>query len=439
MGLAAIDENRSAWAADLPPYEPTAPLRGRAAADVAIVGAGLTGVSTAWHLSRRFPDRRIVLLEARVLGNGASGRNGGQALSWINGVPTTDPELARRVFALTRDGIDLIESLAREHAPAAGFTRNGCLEVYTDQRNAELGQAQVERLRGLGVPLRWLSGREAGVHGACGATLDPTAGQLSTLALLRGLRPALLAAGVALYEASPVLRIVPGRTICLTTPQGELRAAALVLATNAYTPALGWFRHAMLPLHSHVLATAPLSPAARSALGWGSADGFSDDLDRIAYGCRTGSGRLVFGGGSNAAYRYLYGGRTALAGPDGAARRAEAAIRDTMARYFPGLKDVAPAAAWAGTLAITLDRVCTIGVGGEAANVYHALGYSGHGVVLAMLAGRILCDLYAGDHEPWRDFPFYQRRPPRLPPEPLRWLGYQIYTRLTGRSPRRPA
>ena len=78
-----------------------------------------------------------------------------------------------------------------------------------------------------------------------------------------------------------------------------------------------------------------------------------------------------------------------------------------------------------------------MGVRGEHRNVYYALGYSGHGVALAMLAGRVLCDLYSGDHDAWRDLPFYQKPLPRLPPEPLRWLGYQLYTRLTGRSPRR--
>jgi glycine/D-amino acid oxidase-like deaminating enzyme len=78
-----------------------------------------------------------------------------------------------------------------------------------------------------------------------------------------------------------------------------------------------------------------------------------------------------------------------------------------------------------------------MGVRGDAKNVLYALGYSGHGFVLAMLAGRVLCDLYSGEHDPWRGYPFYQRRLPRIPPEPLRWLGYQLYTRLTGRSPRR--
>jgi glycine/D-amino acid oxidase-like deaminating enzyme len=78
-----------------------------------------------------------------------------------------------------------------------------------------------------------------------------------------------------------------------------------------------------------------------------------------------------------------------------------------------------------------------MGVSGENWNVYHALGYSGHGVSLALLAGRVLADLYEGNHEPWRELPFYQKRLLPLPPEPLRWLGYQAYTRLTGRSPRK--
>ena len=110
-----------------------------------------------------------------------------------------------------------------------------------------------------------------------------------------------------------------------------------------------------------------------------------------------------------------------------------------MTRYFPALSEAPVAHRWAGTLAITLDRVCSMGVAGESRNVYHALGYSGHGVALALLAGRVLADLYEGNHEAWRDLPFYQKRLLPLPPEPLRWLGYQAYTRFTGRSPRRRA
>ena len=104
---------------------------------------------------------------------------------------------------------------------------------------------------------------------------------------------------------------------------------------------------------------------------------------------------------------------------------------------FPALSALAPAACWTGALDLTFDRAPSIGTTGARGNVYYALGYSGHGLALGMQAGRVIADLYAGDRDAWRGFPFYQRRMPRIPPEPLRWIGYQAYTRLTGRSPRR--
>jgi glycine/D-amino acid oxidase-like deaminating enzyme len=239
------------------------------------------------------------------------------------------------------------------------------------------------------------------------------------------------------HEDTPVVRIEEGRTIRVVTSAGEVRAGALVLATNGYTPSLGYFRRQVLPLHSHMLALGPLAAGEWTNLGWGEWDGFTDDLDRIAYAARTPEGRLVFGGGSNGAYAYRFGGTPVypaerLAAPTEAMRR-------TLARYFPRLRDVPVTHRWTGTLGITLDRVCSMGVRGEHRNVYHALGYSGHGLALSLLAGQVLADLYAGNHDAWRDAPFYQRRLRPIPPEPVAWLGYQAYTRLTGRSPRRQA
>lgn len=442
MRVADVDVNRSIWALELEqassvPRAPAPPLGARIVADVAVIGGGFTGMSTAWHLAQRFPERRVVLLEARTIGNGASGRNGGQVLNWLNGVANDDPEVARRVFAFTQQGISLIEEIASAHAPPGTFVRRGCLELYTDAARAEDAHAEVERLQALGIPVRWLERGAVDMAGVHGATLDPTAGRVDGLALLRAWQPALVAGGVAIHEATPVLRIEAGAPLRVVTARVEVRAAAVVLATNAYTPALGFFRDAILPLHAHALATPVLSEDLWRATGIGAYDGFSDDLDRIAYGCRTASGRLVFGGGSNAAYRYRFGGKAAFDPTPRDRERTVAALRSTLARYFPALTTVEPAASWSGLLDLTFDRAPSIGVTGERGNVYYALGYSGHGLTLGMQAGRVLADLYAGDHDAWRAFPFYQRRLPRIPPEPLRWLGYQAYTRLTGRSPRR--
>jgi len=423
------------WVAETDVPRPTQKLTGRIVTDIAIVGGGFTGVSTAWHLRQRSPGLGIVLLEACTLGSGASGRNGGQVLNWINGVTPQTPEATRRIHGATRAGIDLAEELATRYAPPGTFRRQGCLEVYTHPRRAEAAHQHAESLSAAGIPAEFLPASALGVAGAYGAILDPLAGRLNGYALLGALRPPLVASGVSVYEHTPVRRVHDGVEIVLETPEGEVRARALVLATNAYTPALGFFRRGILPLHSHVLATAPLPEADWSRMGWGHWDGFTDDLDRIAYACRTPGDRLLFGGGGNPAYAYRFGGA-----PVGGAREGDRATRfmqAAMTRYFPTLAQTPVAHRWSGTLAITLDRVCSMGVGGANRNLYHALGYSGHGIALALLAGRVIADLYEGNHEAWRDLPFYQKRLLPLPPEPLRWLGYQAYTRLTGRSPRR--
>lgn len=434
-----IDENRSCWLAELPPYHPGPALANDREADVAIVGGGLTGVSTAWHLAEQAPDCRIVLLEARSLANGASGRNGGQVLHGINGVEPRNAAMAHRIREATGLGIDIIERLCSSVALDTGFVRSGCLEVATSARSAENGQRHVEQNQAWGIPLRWLPGSAVAVHGTHGAVLDPGTGRVNSAALVRGLREPLRERGVEIYENSPVSRIEEGATIAITAAGHTIRARALVLATNAYTPALGYFRSGILPLHSHVIATAPIAAAAWQQLGWRDHDAFSDDRDRISYGCRTPGGRLLFGGGSNAAYTYRFGGTAALEHQPPAA---EVALERRLRDYVPGLDDaVAGTSAiehrWSGPVALTFDRVCSMGVGGVHANVYYALGYSGHGLALAALAGRVIADSYAGDRDQWRDLPFYQKRLLPMPPEPLRWTGYQIYTRLTGRSPRR--
>lgn len=436
MRPAPLDDNRSAWLAPLPPYAPLPALRGEVNADVAIIGGGITGVSTALHLAERHPDRRVVLLEARELASGASGRNGGQVLNGINGVEPRDGEAARRVFAATHAGIDIMASLAARSTVDCGFSRRGALEVYTTPASAEEAQARCETWRGWGLPVQWLPGAAVGMHGVLGAVFDPTAARINCAALLRGLRPELLARGVQVHEQTPVLRVEGGATLTLQTPEGAVRAGAVVLATNGYTPRLGFFRGGILPLHSHVVATAPLDDARWTALG--RADlGFADDLDRIAYGARTTDDRLLFGGGSNAAYSYLFGGSPVYHQSAARAAAHYDAVERRMRGYFPGLADVPVTHRWTGTLGVTFDRVCTMGVTGPHRNIYHALGYSGHGLALGALAGRVLRDLYSDDHEPWKALPFYQRRPPMIPPEPLRWLGYQVVTGLTGRSPRK--
>jgi glycine/D-amino acid oxidase-like deaminating enzyme len=432
-----FDENRSIWLADKEPYASAPPLDRRVRADVAIVGGGFTGISTAYHLSKRFPDKRIVLLEAKVLANGASGRNGGQMLNWVHGFDVETPIEARRIYDLTRETVDEMLAIIAEHGLSVPHRRDGHLEVFTEARTADEAQAAIEALSDADLPLRFLDRAQLEelieLRGVEAGVLDPLGGQIDGLAFIRGLRPVLERRGVEIFESTPVLRIREGRTVEIETPKATVEAGAIVLATNAYTPHLGYFRHAVVPLHSHVIGTEALSSDEWAGLGWKSGVNFIDDRGRLSYGTLTATGRVIFGGGSNSSYHYGFGNRTAF---DGSAERGFEDIRKQLLAYLPRLAEVPLSHRWSGPVGLTLSRLCTMGVRGAHQNVFYSIGYSGHGVTLANLAGKVLTDLMSGTDEKWKGLPFYQRKPRFVPPEPFRFLGYHAYTRLTGRSPR---
>jgi gamma-glutamylputrescine oxidase len=435
-----IDDNRSLWIAQTPDYHPTAPLREPISADVAIIGGGFTGVSTAYHLSRRYPEKRVVLLEAKTLANGASGRNGGMMLNWLPSMYGYSPEMTQRVYQMTSAGIQQIVSLIRQHQLPVSYRMDGTLTVYTDAQRAEAAHQEAEQLQQIGIPMRYLDAEQLkaclNLQGVYGAVLDPNSGQINGAQLVRGLLPVLQAQGVEVYEQTPVLSIREGQTLTLTTPNAEIKAAAVVLATNGYTGKLGYFRDALFPLHSHVFATKALSSAEQAGLGWHATAGYSDDLDRIAYSSTTPEGHIVFGGGSNQAYAYLFKNRVSFPGSPESAAGSFRKMRDTMSQYLPASAALDIPYRWTGTLGITFNRQPLIGVRGEHQNIYYALGYCGHGVTLANIAGEMLTDMYSGDDERWRGFSFYRAPYIPIPPEPFRWLGYQAFTRLTGKSPR---
>lgn len=435
-----IDDNRSLWASQTPDYQPGPPLRDNVTADLAIIGGGFTGVSTAYHFNRRYPDKRVVLLEAKTLANGASGRNGGLMLNWVTGVTDDSPEMTRRIYQTTSAGIRMIREIIERHQLAVSHRCDGTLTAFTDAGRAEAAHAEAEYHQQLGIPTRFLDvaelKRALALEGVHGAQLDPESGQINGAQLVRGLRPVLVEQGVQVYEQTPVLKIREGATVTLTTPGGEVRAKAVVLATNGYTGALGYFRDALFPLHSHVFATAPLTPEQQAALGWRRFAGYSDDLDRIAYSSLTSEGHMVFGGGSNQSYAYCFSDRTAYPGAPESAAKSFRHIERTMHDYVPASARLPIAFRWTGTLGITLNRTPLMGVRGDNRNIFYAIGYCGHGVTLGNIAGQVLTDLYSGDDERWRGLPFYQPRYAPIPPEPFRWIGYQTFTRLTGKSPR---
>ncbi|MBZ0289487.1 MAG: FAD-binding oxidoreductase, partial [Anaerolineae bacterium] len=391
-----IDANQSVWTTETPDYLPGAPLTKTISADLAIIGGGFTGTSTAYHFSRRYPEKRVVLLEAKTLANGASGRNGGMLLNGLTDpLSYATPEMVKRVYETTCAGMDDMLAVIQRHNLTVSHRMDGTVTIYTDTERAETAHAEVEQQRQLGIPVEFIDAatlaQKLNLQGAKGAVLDPHSGQINGAQLVRGLRPVLLERGVEIYEGTPVLKIREGSEIVLTTPNGEVRAKAIVIATNGYTGKLGYFRDALFPLHSHIYATAPLTPEQQRELGWGQVAGFSDDMDRISYGALTTDGTIVFGGGSNQSYAYLFNNRTAY---PGSAPRAFAAMQDTLAGYLPNSRALPIAQRWTGTLGITLNRQLLMGVRGDDRNIFYSIGYCGHGVTLGNLAGKVLTDLY---------------------------------------------
>ena len=437
-----IDENRSVWASYTPNYQPLPALSGTIDADLAIIGGGYTGISTAYHFSQRYPEKRVVLLEAKKLANGASGRNGGMMLNWVYGTGNMSDEMTARVYNATNDTIERIEAIIAKHQLNVSYRRDGCFEVFTDEQRAADAKAEVDYLQGLGLPIQFLDAeavqKQIGLRGIYGGLFDPTEGQLNGVQFIRELRPILQSQNVHIYENTPVTKVEEGSTVRLTTPNGEVKAKAIVLAMNGYTGKLGYFRKAYFPLHSHVFATKALSDAEAGRLGWHGTAGFSDDLKRISYATRTNEGHIVFGGGSNISYGYLFNNRTAFPDSPDSANAAFDDMHKTLDEYLLGTGQLARVHRWTGTLAISLRRNCSMGVRGDHNNVYYALGYSGHGVTAANMAGRVLTDLYSGNDAEWRGMPFINADFAPVPLEPFRWMGYQMMTRLTGRSPREP-
>lgn len=432
-----VDENRSLWAAGAVPRDARPALAESMDVDVAIIGGGFTGMSTAYHMAKRHPEKRIIVLEAKRVANGGSGRNGGLMLNWVNGVEPGDPARAAAIWRATNSGIDLVEGIIREHGLAVRWRREGNYSVHTRPKGAEEAAREVEGLRKEGLPLQFLDGASLPAHlrmqGAVGATFDPASGHLDGVSYLEALLPVVEGFGVQVFEGSPVDRIEEGTPCRLTVGGHVVRAAAIVLATNAYTPQLGYFRDQIIPLFAHVVATAPRSREEWARRGWSArASGFDDDLDRIAYGCMTESGELVFGGGHNAAYGYRFGGR-----PDWEGAADHDAVYRRFLKYMPEAADIPVAHRWTGPVGLTWNRICSMGVRGEARNVYYGLGYSGHGVTLSNLAGRVLADLYDHEEGAWAGQPFFKGEMAWMPPEPFRWIGYHAMTMLTGKSPRK--
>ena len=444
----------SFWLESLPgPVAPRSPLPGPREADVAIVGAGYTGLWTAYYLKKADPSLRIVVLEAEYAGFGASGRNGGWCSSLF---PSSLAKVAKvagskdGAIALQRALNDTVDEVGRVVA-AEGidcrFAKGGTLVLARTPVQLERAREEVAEFREYGFgeqDLRLLSADEARAELAAtdvlGATFTPHCAAIQPAMLVRGLAEVVERMGVEIFEQTPVVSIWNGQA---RTPYGAVTAETVVRATEGYTTTIAGHKRALAPVYSLMLATEPLGDEQWEQIGLKSRQTFSDGRHLIIYGQRTADGRLAFGG-RGAPYHF---GSSIKPGHD-SDPRVHAELKRVLDELFPVLRGVKVTHTWGGALGVPRDWFASV-VFDRAAKLAHAGGYVGDGVGAANLAGRTLADLIRGERTELTGLAWVGHRSPDWEIEPFRWIGANLGLRVmdgadteearTGRPSRRAA
>jgi glycine/D-amino acid oxidase-like deaminating enzyme len=422
-----------------PPTRP--PLAGDAEADVAIVGAGYTGLWTAYYLKRAEPSLRVLVLEREHAGFGASGRNGGWVSGFFSG-PARGYQARAGVAAyraLQRTMFDSVDEVGRvlgERGTEADFRKSGQLAVALDAAQAERLRRRVREARALGLAeddLRELDqdelGRRVRVAGARAAAFTPHVARVHPVKLLLALGALVESLGVEVHERTPVREIRPGVAL---TDRGAVRARWVVRATEGYTSQLRGLRRVLLPLNSSMVVTAPLSAEAWEEIGWDGEELLSDEAHVYCYLQRTADGRIAIGGRG---VPYRFASRTARARTSAAT---VASLRAALVRMFPATAGVEVEQAWSGVLGVPRDWSPSLGADARSGLAW-AGGYVGEGVAASNLAARALCDLLLERSTPLIALPWVGHRPRRWEPEPLRWAGVRGLYRLYRRADRTEA
>jgi len=405
-------------------------------ADVAIVGAGFTGLSAALHILRRRPKSRVVVLEAGRIGDGASGRTTGMlgpgvGQSLVALVKRLGRQRATDLYRATLQAVEDVRRLVKTEHIACDLEMSGQI-VIARSRAARGRIANTARtMRDLDLPHETLTDEALGArihlapaqnggsdaNGPAGLFLS-TAGLLDPGKLLTGLAARVSAMGAILYEGSRVTWIGRSSPVRLQMEAGGgLIADRAIVATAGYTPDLGILRGRVLPVHLQVLVTEPVTTAGWRALGWAGREGMLDARRVFSYFRPTRDGRIVFGGG---APRYRWGGST----KDGSGHAPLERLAADFHSAFPPEAGLKIARGWTGVIGYVADALPAIGPWRGNPNVLHAVGWCGHGVALSLASGAWIAEL-SESGAPRAPLAWFRSDPPLIPLEPVRWAAFR--------------
>ena len=410
---------------------PLPPLDGQAEADLAVIGGGFSGLWTALLAKERDPDRDVVLIEGRKIAWGGTGRNGGFCSSSIthgigNGLDRFGGEMPT-LERLGRQNLDEIERAVARYGIDCDFARTGDLAVATEQWQLDELARMADVARGLGADVRLLDASEVraevnsptylgGLWDRDGcATVDPAR-------LAWGLRRACLAAGVRIYEHTPVTSIgaSPGRgsgRVTLASPRGTVLADRVALAAGAFAPLLRRLRYYLVPVYDYVLMTRPLTRAQLGTIGWRNRQGIGDLGNQFHYYRLTADNRILWGGYDAI---YYYGGKIAARLDQRPATFG--ALAEHFCATFPQLDGLEFTHSWGGVID-TCSRFCAFFGTARAGRVAYVAGYTGLGVGASRFGANVLLDLLSREETERTQLDLVRSKPLPFPPEPVRAAG----------------
>ena len=402
-------------------------LAGDRDADVAIVGAGYTGLWTAYYLAKTDPTLRIVVLEAETVGFGASGRNGGwcSALFPVSSqrlasLPGSSREAAIEMHLAMQGSVNEVGRVSAAEGIDCDYHKGGTIVLARTATQLARARAEVAAAAEWGPgDLRFLEPDEVAskVHATkvLGATFTPHCAAIHPGKLVRGLARVVEGLGVTIHERTPVVAIQAGRAV---TQYGVLRAEVVVRATEGFTPSLAGESRTVAPVYSLMVATEPLDAETWERIGLADRPTFSDHRHLVIYGQRTADGRLAFGG-RGAPYHFGSRVKPSFDTEPRVFKELQATLRD----LFDGLPaEVEFTHAWGGPLGVPRDWCASVGLD-RGSGLAWAGGYVGDGVSTTNLAGRTLTDLILRRDTGIVRLPWVGHRSRRWEPEPLRWLG----------------
>ena len=435
----------SFWLEECGDLTPRKSLEGHDDCDVAVIGAGFTGLWTAYYLLRQQPGRTVTVLESEVAGFGASGRNGGWCNATMAGLGPAEmarrwgPPSARQAMLALRATLDEVAQVVHREGLHVDLRRGGVLRVAVGRHELPAIDHKYQTLASLDLldGHRRLNKRETldriALRGAEGSLHDPFVQWVQPAKLARQLAEAVERLGGRIYEQSRVRDWSSGPPYLVRTDAGQMKAGALIVATDAYTTQFRSFGRRLLPLYSLIVLTEPLTPQQWDVVGWREPFTLSSERLAVDYLAKTPDGRIMFGGRGAP---YHFGSR--ISDLFDRHEQTHAMLRDAFYSWFPQLRSVRFTHAWGGPLGVPRDWQ---------PNVYFdprrrfggAMGYSGQGVAMSNLAGRVLADLAEGRESSLTSLPFVGHMSRNWEPEPLRWLGARYVQRAIFRLDARGA